>query len=42
MQCQQTYRDTDQNGSGNHGLESCNDKLGVIQQSGGECIEDQY
>ena len=42
MKCRQTYRGTDQNGSANHRLESPNEKVGAIKQSGGECMEDQY
>ena len=42
MKCQQTYRRTNENRSANDGLESRNEKVGAIKQSGGECMEDQY
>ena len=35
MECQQTYRDMDQNGEDN-------DEVKVIKQSGGEFLKDQY
>ena len=42
MKCRQTYRGRNENRSLNHGLESRNEKVGAIKQSGGEGMEDQY
>ena len=42
MECQQTYRQAPKWKLENHGLKSRNDEVGILKQSRGDCMKDQY